>query len=308
MGTRGQSDCNLCRPTLAAAREFANNPTPLPSFFVVGPPRTGTTWLHGVLADRAVLPSPTKETRFFDTHFHRGLRWYQTRFPAVGTGPVGEIAPTYFASSKARERLAQVIPDAKVICIFRNPVERVLSLYRLKRAYGMIPWSFEQAITNDPELTESSKYASKLREWRSSMGAENILATLYDDLRDRPQDYINDLADFTGLPRFALTSEQIKMVHSSEKMTEPRNYYRTRGATMMAEWFKVRRLDGVVAAVKKSPLMRLFIGGGQAFAELPREVARQLYERFRPEVEELEHLLDRDLSAWKGASTEASAA
>src|SRR5258708_2242245 len=41
----------------------------LPSFFVIGPPRTGTSWLHEVLSKRASLSYPTKETRFFDKYF-----------------------------------------------------------------------------------------------------------------------------------------------------------------------------------------------------------------------------------------------
>src|SRR5882724_7339456 len=45
----------------------------LPSFFVIGPPRTGTSWLHEVLSKRASLSHPTKETRFFDRYFDRGL-------------------------------------------------------------------------------------------------------------------------------------------------------------------------------------------------------------------------------------------
>ena len=72
----------------------------LPSFFVIGPPRTGTTWLYEVLREHTVLPAPTKETRFFDTHFHRGLDWYAAHFPSsTGDRMVGEVAPTYFASS-----------------------------------------------------------------------------------------------------------------------------------------------------------------------------------------------------------------
>jgi hypothetical protein len=87
-------------------------------------------------------PSPTKETRFFDNHFDRGLEWYHAHFlTSTEDRLVGEVAPTYFASNQARERIAKTIPHAKVVCIFRDPVERVVSLYRLKRAYGMIPWS-----------------------------------------------------------------------------------------------------------------------------------------------------------------------
>src|SRR5215472_8668891 len=102
----------------------------LPSFFVVGPPRTGTSWLHQILKDHAVLPRSTKETHFFDKHFHCGLHWYKGHYdiPTRANGRIGEIAPTYFASNVARDRMARIVPHAKVICIFRNPLERLLSL------------------------------------------------------------------------------------------------------------------------------------------------------------------------------------
>ena len=114
MGQRGQALC-------------------MPSFFVIGPPRTGTSWLHEVLNQHTVLPSLSKETRFFDSHFRRGFHWYSSHFRHRCIGqPVGEIAPTYFASPDARERISRLPSAARVICIFRNPVERILSLYRLK--------------------------------------------------------------------------------------------------------------------------------------------------------------------------------
>jgi hypothetical protein len=243
---------------------------------------------------------PTKETRFFDKHFHRGIDWYRAHYPGSDDDrPLGEVAPTYFASADARERIASTFPDTKVVCIFRNPVDRVLSLYRLKRAYGMISWGLEQAIMRDPELMESSRYATHLAAWRLALGKSHVLATIYDDLRNEPQRFIDTVVDFIGVRRFALTDAQIRYVHSSECMTHPRNYYWTRSATAMADWFKARRLDRVVAAVKSSPLLKLFLGGGPAFEELPPAVALRLYELFRPEVERLEEMLQRDLSAWK---------
>ncbi|MFY9559311.1 MAG: sulfotransferase [Terriglobales bacterium] len=272
----------------------------LPSFFVIGPPRTGTTWLYEILQERTLLPAPTKETRFFDTHFHRGIEWYRAHFPASTTDQrIGEIAPTYFASSEASERIANILPKAKVVCVFRNPVERVMSLYKLKCAYGLIPWTFEQAMVRDPEMLESSRYATKLKAWQRALGKDQVLATVYDDLRDEPQSFLNRLVDFIGVPRFELTASQTRCVHTSETMTHPRSYHRTRSASTMADWFKARRLDGLVAAVRNSSLRKLFLGGGPPFAELPLEIVLSLYERFRPEVEELETMLNRDLSAWK---------
>ena len=273
---------------------------PLPSFFVVGPPRTGTSWLHDVLSQHTVLPYPTKETRFFDKHFDRGFDWYRAHY-SVSTGNrlVGEVAPTYFVSNLARERIAERVPAARVICIFRNPVDRLVSLYRVKRAYGMIPWNFEEAIVRDSELLESSKYSTNLKAWLQTLGKDRVLATVYDDLRDEPQAYLDRVADFIDLPRFDLSASQMAPVFASETMTLPRNYYRTRSALMMAEWLKQRQLDTVVAAVKKSPLLKFVLGGGPPFAELSCDLSLKLHDHFRPEVEELETLLQRELSAWK---------
>jgi hypothetical protein len=92
-----------------------------------------------VLSQCAWLSHPTKETRFFDKHFDRGLAWYRSHYHrATGARVIGEVAPTYFASPQARERIARLIPHAKIVCTFRNPVDRVISLYRLKRAYGFL--------------------------------------------------------------------------------------------------------------------------------------------------------------------------
>jgi hypothetical protein len=271
-----------------------------PSFFIVGPPRTGSSWLHEILSPYAWLPSPSKETRFFDTHFHRGEKWYISHYkkPRLGQ-PMGEVAPTYFASSTARERMMQVVPEAKIVCVFRNPVDRIVSLYPLKRAYGLIPWSFEEAIAHDPELMESSRYATVLKLWQRSFGSRNVLACIYDDLRENPQEFVDALVDFINVPRFRLAEWQYGLVHDSEKMTHPRSYLRTRTATLMADWFKAKRMDRVVSAFKRSRLKNLVLGGGSPFPKLTAEQLARLQEQFQPEVEELETMLKRNLSSWK---------
>jgi hypothetical protein len=285
----------------SAGYETTGSPRRLPSFFVIGPPRTGTSWLHEVLSQCTLLPSPTKETRFFDVHFHRGTDWYLRHYrgQAKSSRLIGEVAPTYFASDQARERMLQTVPCARVICIFRNPVHRVLSLYRIKRAYGMVPWNFEQALERDPELMASSQYATNLKAWQASFGADRVLPTLYDDLRQRPQFFLDTLLDFIGAPRITLSPSQLRRVHSSEKLTHPRHYYVTRTATKLSDWLKAQNFDDWVATLKRSRFGKLFLGGGPAFEEPSTGFISQLYERFRPEVEELETLLQCDLSAWK---------
>lgn len=272
----------------------------LPSFFIVGPPRTGTTWLHSVLSQCAWLSHPTKETRFFDKYFDRGLNWYGAHYKnANGGRVVGEVAPTYFASASARERIARLIPPAKIICTFRDPVDRVLSLYRLKRAYGWISWTFEDALWRDPELMESGRYAAHLREWIRIFGPSQVLATVHEDMQSDPQAYLDKIVDFVGATRVKLQPRHLQRVLASESLTEPRNYYWTRSALRLAEWSKARRLDGLVSAAKRVGGLGLFVGGGPKFPELARPDRETLRRLFRPEVEKLEVLLNRDLSAWK---------
>ena len=284
--------------------QTCNAAAELPSFFIIGPPRTGTTWLHEVLKDHAQLPSSSKETRFFDKHYHYGISWYRAHYGKRLPGRcIGEVAPTYFASSVARERIARVAPGAKVVCIFRNPVQRLLSLYRMKRAYGLIPWDLEEAMVRDPEMQDSSRYASNLRAWQAALNPPQVLACLYDELEENPQSFIDTVATFIGIPAFTLTRSQVAHVSSSDTMTHPRSYLRTRSATLMADWLKARRFGNLVTTVKNSPVRRFLLGGGLPFAELPLEFSRKLYDMFRGEVEQLEVLLHRDLSAWKSLNS-----
>lgn len=296
-------DCEAtdgCAADQVHAQPLAIDERSLPSFFVVGPPRTGSSWLHEVLRPHALLPTPSKETRFFDTHFHRGIKWYLAHYQQLSAARrMGEVAPTYFASASARERIALTVPQAKIVCVFRNPVDRIVSLYRVKRAYGWIPWSFTEAITRDPELMESGRYATTLKLWRRSFGADNVMAAIYDDLQENPQGFVDAIVDFIGVQRFFLADWQRGFVHDSDRMTQPRSYYRTRTATMVANWFKARRMDRAVSAFKRSRLRNLVLGGGSPFPDISGELLMQLQKEFELEVAELEKMLHRDLSAWK---------
>ncbi len=289
-----------CSVEQILTKPIAIDPGALPSFFIVGPPRTGSSWLYEVLRPHALLPSHSKETRFFDTHFHRGLKWYLAHYGrSGGEQRMGEVAPTYFASGAARERIALTVPRAKIVCVFRNPVDRIISLYRVKRAYGWIPWSFAEAIQRDPELMESGRYASTLKLWQRAFGADNVMPGIYDDLWDDPQGFVDAIGDFIGVPRFSLADWQYGFVHDSDRMTQPRSYYRTRTATMVANWFKARRMDRAVSAFKRSRFRHFVLGGGEPFPKVSEELLTQLQKEFLREVDDLEEMLHRDLSAWK---------
>jgi hypothetical protein len=220
---------------------------------------------------------------------------------------MGEVAPTYFASPEARERIAKLVPEAKVACIFRNPVERVLSLYKLKRAYGMFPWNFEQALLKDPELLESGRYATHLRAWINALGEKQVLVGIYEDLQRDPQKYLNTLTDFLGIARISLTGPQNRHINTSEGLTHPRSYFLTRTATGMADWFKAVRMDRLLAAARRKHFINFFLRSGSSFESPSPDRSRKLYELFLPEVEGLESILNRDFPGGKPDSAKATA-
>ena len=272
----------------------------VPSFFAVGPPRTGTTWLHSRLKDRVNLPG-VKETRFFDRNFEKGWGWYRAQFDSGRVHDIaGEIAPTYFYEAEGRQRIAECIPEAKIICSLREPVDRLYSFYRFKVGYGYFRGNFEDFL-RDHEVMESTRYAFHLREWQRLFGTENVLVVLYDDLLAMPQKFLEKICAFIGIESPHLTASECSPIHSAGELTEPRNYVLTKLTMEVLHRLRAHPLTGAVSKAlgKKFKPRRLVLGGGSRLPALSSEVAKRLRAAQAKDLGELESLLGRDLSAWK---------
>jgi hypothetical protein len=187
----------------------------LPTFIGVGPGRTGSTWLNAALEQVAWMPDGVKETVFFKYRYHKGIEWYAWHFRnADDTRPIGEICP-YFRFPEAMERVARHIPQCKIICTFRGPVERAYSYYRVRRRSVRLTGSFEDALASDPAIKESSRYAFYLRQWQEVFGKDHVLATLYDDLAKDPQKYLDEICDFIGARHASLGISRTDRPHAS---------------------------------------------------------------------------------------------
>jgi hypothetical protein len=136
------------------------------------------------------------------------------------------------------------------------------------------------------------------------MGSAQVLATFYDQLRDRSQAYVDEIADFIGIRRFELSAAQRRLVHPSEGFTQPRNFMFTRIGVALANRLKAGHLDRIALAIRKSALGRIFLSGGDPFTPLSPIISRAVLDMFLPEVESLETMLNVDLSAWKSKEKE----
>ena len=272
----------------------------LVDFICVGPPRTGTTWLHNILAGSLSLPGPkVKETRFFDLHFKKGVAWYKSYFQLIAGAPVGEFGPTYFHSSQARQRIHQVAPNCKIICILREPVERLWSLYLLKLAHGKIRAPFEEAVWDDEEMFSSSRYSLHLSAWQAEFGAANVKVLFFDDLRENPARYITELCDFLDWPAPPLETSALAMkAHSSLDLHKPR---RPRLASLGTNLFislTLRNQTAVIDLVKRLGINEWLKGSSPAAPMADAETLGRVRRHFVSEVRAVEESLGVDLSRW----------
>ncbi len=275
----------------------------LPDFIHVGPPRTGTTWLHQVLIGHVGLPAD-KETLFFEVNYNRGIKWYADLFrdfpPPLR---LGELGPTYFSNTIARDRIREHIPSCKIICTFREPAARLYSMYRLLRAQGRpvedefdAYWRVLVACGLD-----FCAYATHLRRWQETFGEDRVLILFYEDLSTDPQGYLDRVCDFIGIPLVALTDSALgrSKVYSAGQVANRSNSIVKRTADAVY-WLRrhgaapLMRLGNNTRASRM--IRRVFV---EEFETLSPASAEEVRHMMLPETEALEQMTGRDLSSWK---------
>jgi Sulfotransferase domain len=135
-----------------------------PDFLIIGAQRAGTTSLYSYLKQHpVVIPSwlVRKELHYFSTNFEKSDSWYKGHFPlrlraswverkSGLAAMTGEASPYYLFHPFAPERVAVRLPQAKLLVLLRDPVQRAYSHYRKEVAFGFEPLSFQEAIAQEP--------------------------------------------------------------------------------------------------------------------------------------------------------------
>lgn len=137
----------------------------LPSFFVVGAQKAGTTTLHDWLVQQPDVCLPKlKETTFFsnDKVYSYGLDWYMRQFPQCGGDAfMGEICPAYMFIEKAPERIHESIKTPKIIFVLRSPLDRAYSHYQMIVRRGLEKLTFKDALLAEKERLSGGDYFKK---------------------------------------------------------------------------------------------------------------------------------------------------
>jgi hypothetical protein len=203
----------------------------LPDFLIIGAPKCGTTSLYYLLTEHPyVEPAAAKELHFFSSHFDLGVQWYRRCFPRPthkdGRSTItGEATPSYMGDLYAPTRVAEVIPQARLIVLLRNPVDRAYSHYQMGRRKGWeTATTFEEAVgaeqavrpLGEGEATAESKnsitpddgswylsagiYVDQLARWSSFLRDERMLVLRSEDFAWRPEETLKRVLGFLELP------------------------------------------------------------------------------------------------------------
>lgn len=136
----------------------------VPDFIVVGAQRAGTTSLFSLLAEHPQVRRPafSKGIGYFDLNYHRRDAWYRGHFPVrglaelrtrrTGTARTFESSGYYMFHPLAAGRIARDLPDARIVMMLRDPVERAASAHahEFARGFETVP-SFEAALNLEEE-------------------------------------------------------------------------------------------------------------------------------------------------------------
>jgi len=279
-------------------------PLRLPDFLHIGPPRTGTTWLHEVLAGHVGLPEG-KSTRYFETQYHRGIEWYADFFKDCPADlPCGEMQAHTFSDTVARNRIRKDLPNCKIICSFRDPATRLYSAYRLlHRGYGgAVPDTFDEywrslLVACGYDLCS---YATNLRRWQQAFGKDRVLVLFYEDLDSDPQSYLNTFCDFIGAPRLALEKSAVGGDKVFSAWAGARNNSVSKYMIKAMSWLDKHGGHTLTQLGKNTrarhTIRRFFV---EDYEPMSQASADEIREMMLPETEELEHMTGRDLSSWK---------
>lgn len=292
----------------------------MPNFLIIGAAKAGTTALYNYLKQHPqIYMSPEKEPKFFALEGEKldfcgpgdrekinrssitDIEAYRTLFQGVSNETaIGEASPLYLYSPKAPERIRHYIPNAKLIAILRDPVERAYSGYMMHVGEGRETLTdFAQALQAEEMRIRNNWgwghyvsvgfYYAQLKRYFDTFNQDQIRVYLYEDLQANPIGLLQDIFRFLGVDETFVPDISIR--HNVTGI--PKNNV-------------LRALLQSLNPVK--PVFKLFLPAmlshyikKQTFVKPPSlspELRRQLIEVYREDILKLQYLIQYDLSKW----------
>ena len=290
----------------------------LPNFLIIGANKAGTTSLYRYLEQHPeVYISPVKEPSYFapimhESHYKgphpltvtRTLDEYKGLFDGVASETaIGESSTIYLTNEDAPALIRKTIPEARLVAILRNPVDRAFSDYGMHLDWDDENLTFAEAIASELDglvaglswhrrYVEYGFYGEALMRHLRFVPREQIRVYLYDDLRNDSASLMRDLFAFVGVsPSF--TPE----TGTRHNITRRPPRFRTLDRVLRSGPVRAtveRALSGATVGRVKDYVRRK----NRVRPDFPSEVRQRLIDVYRDDVALVEQIIDRDLSSW----------
>jgi len=276
-----------------------------PDFLIIGAAKSGTRWLADGLAQNPACFLADTEAHYFSTYFEReSAGWYAAHFAAARPDQLrGERSNSYMTNPLAAARIYAAAPDARLIAILRNPIDRAYSGYcmRLDRAKVTrdIAAHLDPANPLSRGIVENGLYHRQLSGFLALYPREQLHVALYDDIKTRPAEMLGEISAFLGAPHVFEAGALAKRANARKASGIPHVYKRLFKPLVRTE--RVRRAisDAVSGTAAGRAALRL-ISGTLTYPPLGDAERRKLAAYYADDVGRLSVLAGRDLQAWLG--------
>ncbi len=296
----------------------------LPNTLICGVTKGGTTTLWSYFRDHPqALVARHKEVHFFDyeARYARGLAWYAREFSGyAGQQAIVDATPAYYLIPEVPRRIRAALPDARLILIFRNPIERTYSNFWMGYARGRPGDSFDACVRlpQNRHLLAGSFYAKALQRFLEVFPREQLLLLLTDALRSDPDAvrqrcYAHAGIDAAFVPGAASAgrgaSEAQNIARAPRSLRLQRLLYRTLAdkpeeeLQYDAQGNVLQREDTRASLTGRIALQMYHWASAlntrpAKYAPIRRESAELLLELFRSDIERFSQLSGLDTSPW----------
>lgn len=279
----------------------------LPSFLGIGAQKCGTSWLAHVLSGHPALylPEVARELHYFDTYFERGADWYEDFFARAPAGAtVGEVTPSYIFRPQAAARIAETLPDCRLIAILRDPVDRLRSQYRMAYAKGRFTGDLEAFLASDETALPRGYYGEQLERYLEHFPPERLLVLIYEEV------FADSAANARALAEIAEFLEIDPAPFAGHDASTPVNENtgapRLRGAYHLS--LKVRQklrdwdMNWALDLARAVGVKRTLFGATRPPPELSEVECARLAAAYAGDRARLEALLGRKFEQWTAAA------
>jgi hypothetical protein len=262
-----------------------------PNFLYIGVSKAGSSWIYEILREHPEVFVPAaKDIQFFDRYYGKGIDWYLSFFePGKGKKAVGEVAHDYFLSGQNAVRIKKHLPDVRMFCSLREPVDQTLStfLYR-KNVVLDKEITFEQFAFQEEVLHLCDYYYNLLPFYRT-FPRDNILVLFFDDLKTAPALFAKRIYEFLQVDSAFVPQVLYRKVLPA---SEPRFFWLGHLAYKTGSVLRRFGMANSVGTVKTSRIFRrLLYRQLEKKPEVSEGVHRSLREYYRERYKDLPGLI-----------------